>query len=329
MFKWVLIILGLFFLWGGVDNHINYSSNINENAIEVNITELKNIVAGNQNKYITFNGTVANNGRFYQSYLEKPKYASYPPRDVQKLSTSQLTNSELVSNLMGSQVEINQSLEQMYIEVQLIQEDGSDRNLQGVSIIAPLQGTSSSIWVLSPWFNANENDLKQQWISKRKHSGRLSKLADLNINVKNLKKNVSEIKSLYSTKQGQFIPANALILLDHRPMMYESDLPKTTAFALVEDSDNAIYLEMTNEQISNIEQGDKITGIIYPNQSRHYYEFKNILKLLKFPERIGIIKQQSGKDENEAHDNTTKIGIVGGLIMLLFGGFLVYKNKEQ
>jgi len=46
MFKWGLIILGLIFLWGGIDNHINYSDRINETSEVVKLETLEKYVGG-------------------------------------------------------------------------------------------------------------------------------------------------------------------------------------------------------------------------------------------------------------------------------------------
>jgi|TARA_Y100000310_G_scaffold191421_1_gene191414 hypothetical protein len=329
MFRWGLIALGLVFVWGGIDNHLNYSDTINETALNVGLGELKKIIQADETKYVSYQGAIAPGGRIYRSYLEIPRYSAYAPRDVQSVSAESLRATATVNRYLGSQVEIDSPLASSYIELQLIREEGSDRSLQGMSIIAPLAGSSSRLWVLSPWFSSGDAADKDAWLQKQSYSGRLAKLGDLNSNVQALKKNVAEIKSLFSRQHGQVVPSDALVILGHRPMMLAGDVRKAKYHALVAETDAMLYVETTDEQLSKIRQSGKLTGVLKPTDSRFYSGFRRVLDGMDLPARIGILSEESGKQVNEDNLRVTLIGVLGGLAMLALGGFLIRRGSQK
>ncbi len=325
MFKWGLIFLGIFFLWGGIDNHLNYSDNINEKAETINFDKLEKLLTNKETRYIRYTGNLDPTGQIYPTFINRPKYTSYGLREVNNLSASSLLKNEAINEYLGSNVKVDLPLDSTQIEIQYIREKGNTSTHQSSTYIAPLAGTNGAIWVLSPGFNMTEKEKQAEWLSKKSFTGRLSRLSDLNANVEKLSKNVGEITSLYTQKTSNYVSPNAVVILANREMAREGDAKVIKYYNLVEDTDLLLYAEISDSD--KIEKGS-ISGILNPKDSKYYAGFKTALDESSLPPRIGIISQETGKEINEDNLRVTKIGIFGGIVMILLGVFLIRRKTS-
>ena len=329
MFKWIVIVIGLFFLWGGIDNHLNYSDSINEDAIEVSFPELEKLIQGKEKKFITYRAGLDEAGRIYPSYLEQPPYAAYSPVEPQEIPLEKLANPQILEKFLGAQVDIQSAVQGSFVELQYIHKEGSERNLTATAVLAPLNGSGLRVWVLSPWFRSGEENKKVDWLRQQSFTGRLTKLSDLNENFDSLDKSVNDIRNRYSESSGQVIPFDALVVLSNRTKMVDSDASRVKYYALVEETDLLLYVETNDEQLAAIEATGVITGILKPVESRYYRDFARVLGESEFPQRIGIVSQESAKTVNEENLRATLIGVIGGLCFLALGGFLVLRSSKR
>lgn len=328
MFKRILILVGVFFLWGGFDNYFNYSEEINEEALDLSFSKLEEIIRGDEKTYIRYEGSLDPTGRIYRSFLKRPPYSGFAPRDVQELSLSELSDPREVQRHLGALIQVNGSFDSAHIVVQWIREKDGERLLQGVSVLAPLAGTRSSVWAMSPVFRPDDSEKKNAWLSKPAHTGRLSRFSDLDVNVKNLENSFEEISQKFLQAQSQYISPSALLLLGHRPMMLEGDLPREKFYALVEETDLKLYVRVNEAEAAEIEKSGEIVGVLDPEESSEYADFRRVLLEDSFPKRIGIVTGKSGKELNDKNFKVTMIGIVGGLLMISLGGYLLAREKS-
>ena len=149
MFKWGFILLGLFFLWGGIDNYINYSDPVNENPEMVDTSKLKQLIAGTDKHYISFSGSLDPNGRLFSTHLDYPAYTRYAPWDIQSIEPGSIKASDFI----GTIVEIALPVAGDYIEMETMRvTEDNVKTASSIRFMAPLMGTNGKIWVFSAPF---------------------------------------------------------------------------------------------------------------------------------------------------------------------------------
>lgn len=328
MFKWGLIALGIVFLWGGIDNHVNYGSALNETAEQTSVGKLGALIAKDEPRFVHFSADLQDATRIYPSYIERPKFTGFSPTEVSTVRLKDLRGKTLKPYL-GSVVELALSLEGLQIELQTIREQGDERTLLGSMIMAPLRGTASRVWALSPTFGDYDDDAKARWLHKSAYTGRLSFLRDLNVNVASLEHEVEEVVRLANKESRNGVPADALVLLGHRPQMSAADEQKIDYYLPVGGSDNRVFIKTNPLKEEAMRSAGGVTGILRAENSRFFSGVETILGGTKLPSRIGIVSLETADDVNTEHTNTTLIGVIGGLLMMGLGSLLVRRSGRQ
>jgi len=327
MFKWGFIMLGLFFLWGGIDNHINYSNPVNENPEIVDVGSLKQMIAAEDKHYIRFSGSIDANGRLFTTHLDYPAYTRYAPWDIQSIVPGRKSTSEFI----GAIVEVALPIAGDYIEMETMRvSEDSVKTASASRFMAPLMGTNGNIWVFSAPFNSFNSDeaSKKEWLSQAGFTGRLSELKNINKNYE-LRHKLEDLNSTYSNGAGDNIPYNALVIDTYIEGMSEGRKNKIEYYVAVKDTDNSLYVKTTKDKEASMVANNIITGVLQPKESRYYSGFKKALDLSSLPGKIGIITMESGQEVNEENFFYTKVGIIGGIIFIGLGVLIGRFSKSQ
>jgi len=325
MFKWGFILLGLFFLWGGIDNHLNYSDPVSEDAKIVDYDGLLQLIRDGESQYISFDGKLDQTGRIYTTYHDYPPYTQFAPWDIQKLDPL----SRDLDEYLGAVVEMSLGIDRTVIEMEsaLINED-NQKTSSSIKLAAPLMGTQAAVWVMSPPFRQSEEDKKNEWLAQRSFTGRMTRLNDLNRNNPKLQHKVSELKSTFSQTGGGFIPSAAVILDTYIFPVSDKRRAKFKYYALIEDTELALYVDIIEKDEADIANSGKISGVLKSYESKSYAGFAKVLGD-SLPKRIGIVSMGSGKDFNEDNFFYTKVGVIGGLIFLGIGLLIGKLSKKR
>ena len=198
-----------------------------------------------------------------------------------------------------------------------------ERTLLGTMAAAPLRGTASRVWALSPTFGDYDDDKKAEWLRQSTYTGRLSYLRDLNINIPSLKHEAEDVIRLANKESSQGVPRSALILLGHRPRMRAADEPKIGYYLPVQGSDHRVFIKTNKINEDKMQASGTVTGILRSKDSQSLAGIGTVLDGVNLPSRIGIVALESAAQVNAEHPNTTLIGVVGGLLMLGFGTLLI------
>ena len=186
------VALGIIFLWGGIDNHVNYSSSIKETAEQTSVDKMDVLIAKKEPRFVRFAADLQNAKRIDPTYIKSPAFTAFRPTEVSTVNLKDLVGKTLKTYL-GSLVELAATLEGLQIEMQTIREQGDERTLLGTMVAAPLRGTASRVWALSPTFGDYDDDKKAEWLRQSTYTGRLSYLRDLNINIPSLKHEAEDV----------------------------------------------------------------------------------------------------------------------------------------
>lgn len=325
MFKWILSAFGVFMLWGAIDHHFN-SDTLNSSPDQIGLERAKDLIKKNERRFISYRGNIDPQQKFYSTYLQKPKFVNQHPSEIEKIYD--LTRDNLKSH-QGKRVQIEMPVQAPAIEIDFIREEKDQNVLQSKVYLAPVAGTMNSLWVLSPTFSGTANETaSKEWGQQAAHSGRLSSLSDLDQNVPNLGKKISEITIYFSSQTNQMMPSNAFVILENQEPMLESDYSRAKYYSPVVGTNNSLFVKLSEEEESRMFVEDRILGILTPSPDRPYWGFNLLLKEeQKIPQKIAIIHAGFGEQENKRNNQYTILGLVFGIASLILAVFLFKRSS--
>jgi len=324
MIKWGSILLGIVFLWGGIDNQINYSDPVNEDPETVDPGRLNQLIAGDEKHYVSFPGSLDFEHRIYSTQLANPKYTKYAPWDVKSVNP---TNRNL-PDYLGATVEVSLPIQGDYLELETMRvNEDNEKTASSVRMLAPLMTTAGRIWALSPPYRGSEKEKQDAWLKQTSFKGVMSQLERIDENYE-LRHQLADIKSTYAEDNGGFISYNAFLIDTYVYELSETAQNKIEYHLPVRYTDASLYVMTTKDKETSLAASNTITGVLQPKESRYYFGFQEILKLSGLPGKIGIISMESGQDVNDENFFYTKVGIIGGLLFIGFGVLVGRLSKK-
>ena len=325
MIKWTSIVLGIVFLWGGIDNHLNYSAHVNEDLETVDFGGLERLIAGNEKHYISFAGSLDTEHHIYSTHLDYPKYTKFAPWDVKTVRPS----TRKLSNYLGATVQIYVPIEGNYLELETMRvNEDNEKTASSVRMMAPLMGTGGRIWALSPPYQGFDKTDQEAWLRKGEFKGVMSELEKINDNY-DLRHQLADMRRSYSEGGGQTIPYNAYLIDTYVYELSGEAQKKFEYHVPVNGTEASLYVKTTKDKEAGISRNGVITGVLQPNDSRYYFGFQKVLDLSGLPGKIGIISMESGQQVNEDNFFYTKVGVIGGLLFIGFGVFIGRSSRKD
>ncbi len=324
LFRWGMIGLGGFLLFGGINEAIN-GERVSEVAEPMTPSNAASLSSASGRRYIEVSGAVDFDRAVYETGLREPATTTLPTDLVYDLPDPGASEWATASELNGSVVEYHGALFPMRVIVEevLVQsgESFEEGDLQRIRCIATAATGPGRLFVVSPSFRSEQDPDYQAWLTSTHFWGKVCRGDSVDKNI-NLEKGMEEILNLYRMN-GVPTESRALTLISQAgtPSPYNG-----AAYAPLEGSDDGVLVRFHAEERGKL--GARIDGVAESALASYVPGANRVIRDL--PNRLVILDSAlTGADINSNTASAAKVGVISGLFFLGLGGGWVYALRAQ
>lgn len=181
MIRWGCMLLGLASIALGIVGYLMHPP-VDTAARAVTVEEAIELAAGHDRIAVDLDAGLDTDLRFYSALTERPHFTLRSTAETYDIDTASI-GLETIENHVGNRIRIEAGLDHGAISLAVVSPRSiGDDELRGERILAPVSGTDGSVWVVSPFFAASDQE-RDRWGQRVGFEGVVSRLWDIGENL--------------------------------------------------------------------------------------------------------------------------------------------------
>lgn len=286
---------------------------LSETATSMTPAEALALAGQRGERFVSIEGGVEQRGRVWESLVAEPRFARVDANRDHPIVDGKVAVDE---SLLGVTVVVNAAVMPGPIECRRVRMNGGTETLEGMHVLAPVQGWSGMLWVLSSDVRTQEQS--HQWQGRVSYRGALGRFEDIRLNVPGLGYEAAELRAYARDEMGLPIPEGALVVMES---LARGEGVVQESYAAVEGTNGNLIVRLGADD----ERGGRLTGVLRTGRLRGWErELPGLVGPGDAANTMLLDTTTTGAAENAKGQTAMGAMLIGGSALLVFGGLATW-----